>query len=257
MIWRTGSRGRGAVAGVLALAAVLGTVGIAMGGPPPTVITGGGELNPSTLPKTKRVPAALTIRINAETTNPDGVPDTMTNVLLNFDDDGTVTTKGLPICRANLAGLTTEQARQRCRSSMIGKGTAQAFAPGDVPTGATVTLFNGPKQGRNPTVILHARATELPITVVLRGVIRDSREGADFGKALDMPVVLPPGSSFVNIRTTVKRTWRFRGKKLSYITARCHDGNRRLNVHGEFEVLIGGQTQTQTGDVAQTCRVRR
>ena len=70
-------------------------------------------------------------------------------------------------------------------------------------------------------------------------------------------MTLPAGAVFVDIRTTVKRTWRFRGKKMSYISARCHDGNRKLNVHGEFKVTIGGQTQTQTGDVVQTCRVKR
>ena len=259
MNWRR-RPGTRATVGVMALAGALGAVGIASGGPPPTVITGGGELSPSTLPKNKLAPAALTVRINAETTNPSGVPDPMTNVLLNFDDDGTVTTKGLPICTRNLENTTTAVAKSRCRSSLIGTGIAHALIPASpepVTTTAQVSLFNGPKRGGNPTILLHNRA-DIGITVVLTGVIRNSTFGADFGKALDVTVgTLPAGAVFSDIRTTVKKTWKFRGKKMSYISASCHDRNRKLNVHGVFKVTIGGQSQTQTGDVVQTCRVKR
>jgi hypothetical protein len=251
-------RARSITFAVVALVGALGVTAIAVGGPPPpTIVTGGGELKPSTLPKNKHAPAALTVRIDTETTNPNGVPDPVTNVLLNFDDDGKVTTTGLPVCRASLAGTTTEQARQACRSSMIGKGMAEAIAPGDIPTDAVVTLFNGPKRGGNPTILLHNRATELPITVVLQGVLRKSRAGRDFGPALDVPVELPPGAVFINIRTTVKKTWRYRGKKYSYVSARCHDANKRLNVHAEIDLTIDNVPQTQTGDVVQKCKVKR
>jgi hypothetical protein len=260
---RTKPRGRAALIAVLGLAGVLTAAGIAMGGPPapPTVVTGGGELSPSTLPKKRHAPASLTVRIRVATTNPTGIPDPVTNVLLNFDDDGKVTTKGLPVCRRNLENTTTEVARRRCRSSFIGRGRARALIPGSpepLVTNAVVSLFNGPKRGKKPTVLLHNRSTDLGITVVLTGVIRNSTHGRDFDDALDVRVPpLPAGAVFSRIKTTVERTWRFRGKRRSYISARCHDGNRKLNVHGEFEVSIGGQTQTQTGDVVQTCRVKR
>ena len=142
---------RATLIAVIALAGVLGAVGIATGGPPPTVITGGGELNPSTLPKKRRAPAALTIRINAETTNPSGIPDPLTNVLLNFDDDGTVATKGLPVCKKDLNGRTTDEARRMCRSSMIGKGTAEAIAPPSVvPTDARSACSTAPSGDGTP-----------------------------------------------------------------------------------------------------------
>jgi hypothetical protein len=251
---------RGVLVGIVGIVGALSAVGIASGGPPPTVITGGGEITPSTLPKRSHAPAALTIRINSETTNPSGMPDPLTRVLLNFDDDGKVATKGLPVCRADLENTTTEVARQRCRSSLIGTGTARALIPATpdpLVTNAVVSVFNGPKRGKNPTVILHNRA-DINITVIIPGVIKNSRAGADFGHALDVAVpTLPASAQFSNIETTVKKTWRYRGKKMSYISARCHDANKKLNVHAEFKVNIGGQNQTQTGDVAQTCRVKR
>jgi hypothetical protein len=221
------------------------------------VVVGGGEIEPSVLPKQKRAPASLHVLLQSVTDNPSGIPDPVTRVVLNFDDDGTVTTRGLPVCRANLAGTTTEDARRRCRSSMLGTGRARAFAPGNVPTGAVITAFNGPRRNGNPTVLFHNRATELPITIVLQGVIRDSRAGADFGKAIDVPVEVPPGTILTRFDITMKKTWPVRGRRVSYISARCQDRNRILDVHAEIDIATGGEITTQTNDVRQTCKVKR
>ena len=184
----------------------------------------------------------------------------MTNVLLNFDDDGTVATKGLPVCTRNLDNTTTAVARSRCRSSMIGTGIAHALIPASpepVVTTAQVSLFNGPKRRRDPNdpsaqPCRHRHHGRPP-----RSDRRNSTCYPVFAPAVDLACCLPAGAVFADIRTTVKKTWKFRGKKMSYISASCHDRNRKLNVHGVFKVTIGGQTQTQTGDVVQTCRVKR
>jgi hypothetical protein len=251
MSWRKPPRKWLAVVGLVGLAGALSAVGISSAATTVTIKPSDG-LDPSRLPKTKFKPASLNVVVQSN--HPAGeTPVGVTNTVLEFDDDGKITTKGLATCRRDLEGTTTEQAKQMCRSSIVGKGRARAFVTPTLTSKAVVTAFNGPKRGGNPTIILHARA-DLGITQVLTGTIRKINAG-DFGFRLTVPVPpLPGGAILTRFETTVKRTWRHRGRQMSYISGRCHDGNKTLNIRGRFDMASGPD---QSSAASQRCRVAR
>jgi hypothetical protein len=242
----------------LALAGALGAAGIAIAD---TAVSGEGGITPSKLPKNKLAPVALTVIIETTNDNANGVPDPLTHVLLNFDDDGTIATKGLPICKKNINNTTTQQALQMCGRAKVGGGEAIVRIPtGDTTHAeypAVITAFNGPKKNGNPTILLHSRADDLGVTLVVVGTIKNSNAGGDYGKALDVPIPpLPANAQLARFETTVKKTWKYRGRKMSYVSASCHDRNHSLDVLGRAE-LGGGATSPQTATFSQKCKVKK
>ena len=215
---------------------------------------------PSKLDKKKFKPASLNVVVNSPTDNANGVPDPVTNNRLLFDDDEKITTKGLKVCAANLANTTTAQAKAACGPSQVGSGNATILIPGaSGPSefAATITAFNGPKQGGQATIILHGRVDALGVTQILVGKIDPTGATGDYGTTLTVPITtpLPAGAQLARFEVTVKKSWKFQGKTVNYITARCHDGNKTLNMKGNF-TLGGSATTPQSDTTTQKCKVK-
>jgi hypothetical protein len=260
MNWRRTPRRWVAVVGIVGLAGALSAIGLSSAATTVTINQSKG-LSPSKLPKQRYVPASLNVVVDSNWAQGE-TPVAVTDTVLDFDDDGKITTRGLPVCRANLAALTAQQARQQCASSRIGQGSARAIPPGfteEVP--AVVSAFNGPPRGGNYTILLHSDIRPaLPISLVLTGTIDpNGATGGDFGARLHVPVDVPPGTVLTRFVTTVKRTWRNRGRTVSYITGRCKDANKTLNIKGRFELAPNstGTPTVQTPTATQRCTVRR
>jgi hypothetical protein len=239
-------------AAAVGLAGALSAVGISSAATNVTIQPSAG-INPSNLPKQKFAPASLNVVVQSNVDSPGEVPVEVRKTTLNFDDDGRITTTGLAICRrspAELQQMTTQQARAACRASIVGSGTARALIPPSTTTNAVVSAFNGPKAGRNATILLHAQ-TDIGVIQVLRGTISKTNAG-DFGTRLTVPVPdLPAGAVLTRFETTVKKKWRHRGKTYNYITARCNDGNKTLNMRGTFDMATG---PNQSSADSKRCR---
>jgi hypothetical protein len=257
MLGRAGKRHRLAVAAAaLALAVALGAGGVASAVTNPG---GSGEIMPNTLPKKRFAPVSLHIIVKLITDNPSGLPDPLTNLKLDFDDDGKLTTTGLAKCDpAQIEDTTTEAALAQCGDAQVGEGDALVRVPAgqtyqEFP--ATLTLFNGLKQNDNPTLVVHARADDLGFTQLVIGTIKDSKAGADFGKALNIPFpTLPANAVLSRFETTIHRTWTADGKRRSYLSARCHDKNRTLNVLATPS--LNHQAPRLVGVFDQRCKVK-
>jgi hypothetical protein len=257
MHWHRKPRRTGLLVAVIALAGALSAMGIAFGD---TLYTGDGDFSPHKLPKDKRAPITLTVILSNTNDNANGVPDPLTHVQLNFDDDGTISTKGLPTCNpSKVVNTTTQIALQRCGKAKVGTGKAIIRIPVNTSFQeftAQMTLFNGPKKGKNPTLVLHNRQDDLGVTLVLQGTIKNSKAGPDYGKLLDVPVSdLPAGAELVSLETKVHKTWKVHGKTVSYVSSSCHDKNHKLDVLGKV-TLGGGATSPQTAHVQKPCQVK-
>jgi hypothetical protein len=169
-------------------------------------------------------------------TAPTLTPAAAKDVKLKFDDDIKFTTKGLPTCKASkLEQTTTAQALAKCGKSKVGTGSATVCVianpgtPCGGPFTGAITAFNGTPKNGNPTIVLHVRVDALSVTTILVGTLKGGGTG-DFGSTLDVPVpsTLPTATTDFNVIVTKKYT--FKGKKYSYVAARCHDSNHQLNL---------------------------
>jgi hypothetical protein len=175
-------------------------------------------------------------------------PSPTTNVKLNLDDDLVFAPTSVPSCNANLAGTTTQAALIACGASQIGGGVATLCvnnAGSCLVFQAVVTAFNGPKDAQNrPTILLHGRNDATGITTVLKGTLKTSTAGADFGKVLDVPVPLIAGGSASITDFAVNVT------NGTFVRATCSDTNLRLNYRAVFTYLAN---PSDTVNDAQVC----
>jgi hypothetical protein len=179
-------------------------------------------------------------------------------VRIFIDDDLKINTRGLARCNPNrIQNTTTAQARRICRAAMVGTGSSTAYI-GGFKQGAVQgngTTFNGPPRGGKPTLIVHNRVDAVDSTVVLTGVFKRAR--GDYGLVLDVSVPpLPGGTALAKFQTKIQKTFRFRGKRRHYVSARCNDRNRTWNFKGIDNYAPGGGPPL-SATTTQRCQVRR
>ncbi len=209
---------------------------------------------PKDLYRAKSSPAALNVEVKTGTTAAGGVPSPPTHDLIDFDQNLSIATKGLPTCTAGqLQNTTTEAAEAACGPAKIGTGSAITLLPLSVlyTEPAKVTAFNGAPQGGKPVVLLHAYGTSpLQTTLVLVGTVSNpGKEG--FGPRLDVAIPAIAGGSGVitDFKVKIQRSWTYKGKKMSFINARC-PASRKLKYRGAFTY---GDGTTIDADATQAC----
>jgi hypothetical protein len=215
-----------------------------------------GGFTPTTLPKHSFAP--ITLRASADISTADGsIPPPLTKVVIDFDRNGLVQTKGLPICRPQqLENTTAPQARAKCKNAIVGTGTSDALiafpdqAP--IPASSPLTIFNGPRMGGNPSVIVHAYLTiPAPTTFVIPSPIMRTSGPYRYQVVSNIPPIAGGYGSVTHFDFKVRKTWKVGGKRVSYASARCANG--RLQAQGSFTFADG---TTMSGHVFRPCRAR-
>jgi hypothetical protein len=220
------------------------------------VLTADGGFTPRQLPRRSYAP--IDFRGFADLRSTDGsVPAPLQQAVIDFDRDGRLTTKGLPVCQpATLEGATPPEARNRCHGAIVGTGHVGALIAREgqppVPASSALTLFNGPRQEGKPTVILHARTTVPAVQTFLITVPIERRRGAyRYRATVDVPPVAGGFGSLTHLDVKVGKRYSFHGAKRSYTAARCGDGI--LRTHGRF-TFSGGIIID--GSIEKACTVR-
>jgi hypothetical protein len=253
----------------LAAAVAMAVVGVAIAAPDgnSSSVQGSG-FRPLTLPKNTYKAGALIVHTHANYAHP-GSPQQggfTDHAQLYFDNDGKLNPKGVPTCnKSKISGnITMKAAMAQCGKTKVGTGTAQALVAAGQTVKACVLVFNGkPTASGQPTDLIFTRfQVAVPssincanpasnqsgnTTVLLVGTVKRNPAslGPDFkgGRMLDVPKIprtLPLSDFLVTTR---------RGK---YISARCHDANKRLNIKGKF-IYSDGQSDTVSS--AKACKV--
>ncbi|HEY8466473.1 MAG TPA: hypothetical protein VIL04_06705 [Solirubrobacterales bacterium] len=222
---------------------------------PDRVVTAGGSFAPKRLPAKRMAPIAL--KVNYSIRMRDGsFPPTLERMVLDFDRDGRMDVRGLPRCREErIADVGRPGALRACRRALVGQGEVRVLVDGpdeDLPVKAQLLAFNAGRAGGARTVLLHARlALPEPTTVIApvritRAPGRPYRDRAE----ISFPQ-LADGVSLVGFKAKFERRWRHRGKRRSFVSARCSWG--ALQVRGALHWPGGDFAR---GLIIRTCRRR-
>lgn len=247
---------RGAIAAIAAIALAAGGANAAMVRLGTLVVRADGGFEPQVLPR--RAYAPISFQGHAEIGTTDSQPPpALRSVVLGFDRDGRLYTRGLPVCEpARIEGTTPAEARRRCRGAIVGQGhvSAAVTLPGQatVPVRSPLTLFNGPREGGHPTVLVHARTTypSAETYVVVMSIERHSRRSG-YRVTFDVPPIAGGYGALTHADLRIGRRWRFRGARRSYVNARCSDNV--LETHGRFSFADG---TIVAGTIFKGCRAR-
>lgn len=206
------------------------------------------NMEPRALPAKGNAPITIS-SITRVRTKDGSTPPTLDAIDFLIDKHGSVNSKAFPVCpRAKLEGATTSQARQRCASALVGKGSGKALVtmPGRAPFQITspVSFFNATPTGGKPTLIAHAYETvpspqALLVPIVIERVAK-GRYG--FHVRVEMPEVAGGFGAPTLAEASVGATRKLNGKTVGYVNAHCSGG--RLQVEGKLTFTNGDSFPT-------------
>jgi len=219
------------------------------------VLRANGGFAPRDLPKSQYAPIHFQGHGEIETTD-GSIPPQLRHVKLEFDRDGKLTTAGLPVCQpSRIESTTSLQARRLCHGAIVGTGHVGAIvdlAGARLHIRSPLTLFNGPRQGRNWTVVAHAQAS-VPVFQSYVVVVPIERRRGTYGyrSSFNVPPFAAGLGSLTHLDARIGRRYTHRGRKRSYVSARCSDGI--LQTQGYFGFADGTVVY---GSVFKACRAR-
>jgi hypothetical protein len=221
------------------------------------VVEAEGGFAPQALPRHENAPITLHGGGSISTASGE-LPPILKELTFLFDRHGAVDTTGLAVCtKAKLVATTVAKARADCPQAIVGEGSGTAIVkfPEQPPIKASspITLFNGPSDHGDPTVLAHAYlSVPAPTTYIVPIVIETIHDGV-YGYRTK--ATLPPiaGGAGVPISGHIKigKKWTYKGKPHSYIAARCENG--KLQAKGEFTFTDGTRLE---GTFFKPCTVR-
>lgn len=244
-----------AITAIVASSALAGPVGAPVAASDGNSQAIGAVIAPKKLYKKIFTPGTLEVTTQLTTSAATGFPSPTTHVVIDFDKNAKVFSKGVPTCNsALLQNTSTEVALQKCGAAKIGGGTGQAvinLGGRLVPAPATVTAFNGVPKGGKTVVLLHTYATTpVQTTLVLTGVVSNyNKEG--YGPRLDVEVPLIAGGqgALTDFNVKINKKYKYKGEPVSYIYGKC-PASKKLKVRSTFTFLDG---QTSNPTYTQSC----
>jgi hypothetical protein len=211
------------------------------------VLDAEGDFAPKALPKFKNAPI-ITHGGGSLSTKTGELPPILDKFVLEFDKHGALDTTGLPVCtKGKLVATDVAAARKACGGAIVGTGFGTAVVKfpeqGPIKVGSPITLFNGPKKGRDDTIIAHAHLDYPgPTTFIVPIVIEKIHNGVlGYRVNVNIPKIAGGYGHPISGEAKVGEKWTFKGKPHSYINARCETGH--FLVHGEF-TFKGGPEET-------------
>ena len=209
------------------------------------VLKADGGFKPQRLPEKHYAPIEFRGHADIHSTA-GGPPPELVEASLDFDRDGLLRTRGLPVCHAaQIAEVRTPVARRRCEGAIVGSGSIGVtllFEGGAVPAHAPLTLFNGGSGGGDFSVLAHVHISS-PVnqTFVVPILINQRRGEYRYRASFDVPS-LSGGGILTHVDAKIGRRYKSHGVERSYASARCTDGIFRTHGHFLFSngVIIDG-----------------
>ncbi|HEY5053661.1 MAG TPA: hypothetical protein VII45_09665 [Solirubrobacterales bacterium] len=218
------------------------------------ILTLNGSISPKALSKT--TPTPITLSASAKIATVDGThPPAVESFVVETDKNGAINTTGLPTCTDGaLENSDTKTAEKACPTAIVGKGktSVQVEFAESTPFNATgpLVVFNGGTKGGVTTLFVHAYvAVPAPTAIVTTVKITKIHNGRYGMKASgSIPKIAGGFGSVTSFELSLNRKYTYKGKKLSYLTAKCPDGH--LNAKGTAKFKDG---TTVFGSIVRKC----
>lgn len=213
-----------------------------------------GGFSPKALPKKSLAPITLTAS-GKIVTRDGGHPPALSEVIVETDRNGAVNVKGLPVCKAGkLQSRDTAAARKACPKAIIGSGhtTVEVQLPEQKPIAVDsgLTVFNGGSSGGKTTFYIHAFFTApvsgAIVTTVKIKKIHNGRYGLK--SVATIPKIAGGSGSVKSFDLKIGKTYTYKGKKVSVLSAKCSDG--KLQAHATSRFADGTRA---SAEIIRTC----
>jgi hypothetical protein len=213
---------------------------------PTTVVLGNlvfkidGGVKPKALPKKKLAP--ITLELSAEISTKDGAhPPALQVFEAEFDKNGTINSKGMPACkRGKIEARDTKSAKAACKSAIVGEGFAEAeveFAESKpFKARGPLIVFNGGKKGGKTQIYVHVYANVPAPTAFITPVTVTKIHAGKYGNKVvgKIPVIAGGSGSTIKFEIKNHKIFTYKGKKQSYLLAKCATGQFFARGSGKF-----------------------
>jgi hypothetical protein len=222
----------------VALAFVLAAVALAGGEKPITVRAGNLLLTVNGNASPKRLPthglAPVSFHANGRIGTADGThPPAVADAVLDVGKAGTIEAGDFPACAAGrLEATNTEQAEQRCRGAIVGRGTTtvEVQFPESAPFEATgpLVLFNGGEKNGKAILFIHAYVSVPVPTAVVTTVVTERIHVGPYRlrSLIDVPPIAGGAGSVTRFALKIDRK--------GYLTANCDNGHFSAHFTASF-----------------------
>ncbi len=191
------------------------------------VLTFGGGISPTKLPKAQYVP--VTADLFGKISTDDGThPSAFRETTVDVDKDFKVNVKGLPICKAGeLTARNTSAALKVCGDTVLGSGNAHAEIafPEQKPlkVASPLTVFNGGEKGGKVKLLIHTFIT-VPVPTAIVTDVTISRKGSGLHSIARIPAIAGGSGSALDFSFKLGKTYTYKGRKVGHLEAKCPDG---------------------------------
>jgi hypothetical protein len=185
-----------------------------------------GGLFPSRLPRSTPMPVGVRISGHLKSTDSSTLPPQVRSITIAINKDGTFSDRGLDVCpRRAIQGAWKVYALKVCGSALVGRGymvVVMQFPEGPpFPIKAHLLIFNAPRHNGNRQLLAEGYTLNPLGTFVFPFQI-GHKQGV-FGTTITgrLPHAVSPWAHITQFGMTLKRSYNFRGKRRSYLSAAC------------------------------------
>lgn len=185
------------------------------------------KIDPGKLSRGKPDPVSMRGTFSAGTR--DGThPSSLREAVLTIDKDLEIDVTGLPVCgyRATVR-RNIEQIRRLCRKAIVGKGeaTIDVAYPENTPItlASEITLINGGERAGETTLLAHA-FIPIPVPRSIVVAVKINRKVSGLTATAKIPRMTDGYGSLTEVSLRLGREFVYRGKRKSFLSARCPDG---------------------------------
>jgi len=189
------------------------------------VVTFNGGISPRKLPRAGTAPVGVQMGGRIKSTDKADQP-ILERIILDINREGKIQTRGLQRCPlGKLKNASQAGARRSCADALVGKGSVTSRVslpeqPAFASTGSMLA-FNGRFKGHDAVFAQVSSGAPLPLTYVIVFVVKKTH--GTFGTTMvgTLPEIASSYGYITAFNLSLRRTYRFHGKRLSYASATC------------------------------------